>query len=79
MIDALKFHQHNLLTLEPILNLIDSLKFETEYAVQFYGIKLISWLHQKLINTHYHEQFKVVPSFSYKFFLVNIINKVLIC
>lgn len=60
MIDAIEFHDLNLLSIRPILNLIDSLKLETEYAVQFYGFRVISWLHDKLVNTVHYLNFKVL-------------------
>lgn len=62
MIDALEFHQLDSISLHPILNLIDSLKSETEYAVQFYGFRLISWLNDQLVDTKHYLKFKVNPT-----------------
>lgn len=60
MIDALEFQRHNVISLKPVLNLIDSLKKETEYGVQLYGHKIISWLNDKLLYTKHYEKFKVI-------------------
>lgn len=59
MIDSLEFHEHGFISLQPILNLIDSLIYESDFNVLYYGFDLVSWLDYKLLKTKQHSKFKV--------------------
>lgn len=59
MMDAITFHENDLLSLEPVLDFIEGLKFETEFAVYNSGLLLTSWMNDTLLDTEYHVKFQL--------------------
>lgn len=59
LLDVKQFHELGLLNLYPVLNSIEGLKHETEYAVLHYRFELINWLDIRLAPTEYHTSFRV--------------------
>lgn len=59
MVDVRAFHQLGLVSLYPVLNSIDGLRYETEYAVLKNGFDNVEWIFNKLTGTKYFSNFKV--------------------
>lgn len=59
MVDAIMFHECDLLDLQIVLDLIDGLKYEAEQVVHRFGLNLILWLDNNLSETQYDLRFQV--------------------
>lgn len=61
MMDAVKLNQAGFLNPRVILDLIDGLRYETDFVVHHYGFIIITWFNDVLINTKYYAIFQVRP------------------